>query len=89
MSTTRTKVQTTLRTDAEIARDVKRSMKADFEVPDDRIGVKVVEGFVTIEGIVTRDAQKDAAEVCAKRVQGVRGTTNKIIVEPAVSRIEA
>jgi osmotically-inducible protein OsmY len=89
MSTTKTKVQTTLRTDGEIARNIKRSMKADFEVPEDRIAVKVVEGFVTIEGIVTRDAQKDAAEVCAKQVQGVRGITNKIIVEPAESPIEA
>ena len=89
MSTTKTKGQTTSRTDAEIARDVKRSLKADFEVPNDRIAVKVVEGFVTIEGIVTRDAQKDAAEVCAKQVQGVRGIANKIIVEPAVSPIEA
>ena len=89
MSTTKMKVQTTLRPDAEIARNVKRSMKADFEVPDDRIAVKVVEGFVTIEGIVTRDAQKDAAEVCAKQVQGVRGIGNKIIVEPAESPFEA
>jgi osmotically-inducible protein OsmY len=89
MSTTKMKVQTSLRPDAEIARNVKRSMKADFEVPDDRIAVKVVEGFVTIEGIVTRDAQKDAAEVRAKQVQGVRGIANKIIVEPAVSPTEA
>ena len=89
MPTTKTKVQSTLRTDAEIARDVRRRMKADFEVPDDQIAVKVVEGFITIEGIVTRDAQKDAAEVCAKQVQGVRGIANKIIVEPAESPIEA
>ena len=89
MSTTKTKVQTTSRTDAEIARNVRRRMKADFEVPDDRIAVKVVEGFVTSEGIVTRNAQKDAAEVRAKQVQGGRGITNKIIVEPAESPIEA
>ena len=89
MSTTKTKFQTTLHTDAEIARNVRRRMKADFEVPDDQIAVKVVEGFITIEGIVTRDAQKDAAEVCAKQVQDVRGIANKIIVEPAVSPIEA
>jgi osmotically-inducible protein OsmY len=78
-----------LHTDAEIARNVRRRMKADFEVPEDRIAVKVVEGFVTIEGIVPRDAQKDAAGVCAKQVQGVLGIANKIIVEPAVSPIEA
>ncbi len=33
---TRTKTETTARTDAEIPRDVKRRMKADFEVPENK-----------------------------------------------------
>jgi len=86
---TRTKTETFARTDAEIARDVKRTMKADFEVPDDRIGVKVAEGLVTIEGTVVRDSQKTAAEACARKVKGVRGIANKITVEPAASPVEA
>ncbi len=89
MSTTKTKVQTTLRTDAEIARNVRRRMKADFEVPDDQIAIKVAEGFITIEGIVVRDSQRTAAEACAREVKGVRGIVNKITVEPAASPLEA
>ena len=88
MSTTKMKVQTTLRPDAEIARNVKRSMKADFEVPDDRITTRVVEGFITITGIVNRAVQKDAAERCAREVKGVRGIANKIEVDPAAAPIE-
>lgn len=72
------------RGDSEIARDVIHFMKADFEVPDDRIRARVRDGVVTIEGIVERDSQRRAAENCAKRVNGVRGITNNIVVEPAL-----
>jgi osmotically-inducible protein OsmY len=86
---TRTKSETAARTDAEIAGDVRRRMKADFEVPDDRIAAKVAEGFVTIEGTVFRDSQKKACEDCAREVKGVRGIINKIEVDPAASPVEA
>ena len=77
------------RGDPEIARDVIHIMKADFEVPDDRIRVRVRDRVVTIEGTVERDSQKDAAENCAKRVNGVREITNKIVVEPAALPAES
>lgn len=77
------------RTDAQIIRDVLHGMKDDLEVPDDRIRAKVADGLVTIEGTVTRDAQKAAAESCARRVKGVREVINKIEVEPAGAPIEA
>jgi len=76
-----TKIQSEVgtRPDAEIAREVIRRMKEDIEVPDDRVTIKVTDGFVTIAGIVNHATQKDAAERCA-RVKGVRGITNKIEV---------
>lgn len=77
------------RGDPEIARDVIHLMKADLEVPDDRIRVRVRDGVVTIEGTVTRDSQRDAAEKCAKRVNGVRGITNEVNVEPTTVAAEA
>jgi CBS domain-containing protein len=86
---TRTKTETVTRTDAEIARDIKRRMKTDIEVPDDRIGVRVTEGVVTIEGAVARDSQKTASETCSREVKGVRGIVNKITVEPAALPLEA
>lgn len=86
---TRTKSEAGSRTDAEIAREVTRRMKDDIEVPDDRITTKVTDGCITITGTVNRDAQKDAAERCARKVKGVRGVINKIEVEPAASPVEA
>lgn len=86
---TRTRKDQDTRTDAEIARDVRRRMKADFEVPDDRVSIKVTEGLLTIEGTVVRDSQKKAAEACGTKVKGVRGITNKIVVEPTTSPVEA
>ena len=86
---TKTKIGTVTRTDTEITRDIKRRMKTDIEVPDDRIGVKVTEGVVTIEGTVAQDFQKTAAEACSREVKGVRGIVNKITVEPAALPLEA
>lgn len=86
---TRMKSETVARTDAEISGDVRRRMKADFEVPDDRIAAKVAQGLVTIEGTVFRDSQKKAAEDCIRGVKGVRGIINKIEVEPTASPVEA
>jgi osmotically-inducible protein OsmY len=85
---TKAKIQTVERTDAEITRDVRHRMKADLEVPDDRIAVKVVEGVVTIEGTVVRDSQKNAAEICVRDVKGVREIANKIEVDPDALPLE-
>jgi osmotically-inducible protein OsmY len=85
---TRTKSEVNTRTDAEIAREVTRRMKEDIEVPDDRITTKVAEGSITIAGTVNRDAQKVAAERCAREVRGMRGITNKIEVDPTAAPFE-
>ena len=85
---TRTKSETGERTDGEITREVRRKMKENIEVPDDRITIKVADGFITVTGTVNRAAQKDAAERCAREVKGVRGIANKIEVDPAAALIE-
>ena len=86
---TKTKKDKGTRTDSEIARDIVRRMKEDYEVPDNWITVKVADGFVTIAGTVSRDAQKDAAEACARKVKGVGGIVNRIEVEAAPPPVEA
>jgi hypothetical protein len=43
------------RTDPEIARDVLEAMKLDLRVPDDRIKAGIGDGFITLEGIRTRN----------------------------------
>jgi osmotically-inducible protein OsmY len=70
------------RADDEIAREIKRKLKADFEIPDDRVMVTVTGGLVNLEGIVMRYSQKEAAERCVREVKGVRDVTNKLAITP-------
>jgi osmotically-inducible protein OsmY len=76
------------RTDPEIARDVLEMMKLDLRVPDDRLKAGIQNGFVTLDGKVDWYYQREAAESCARKVNGVRGVTNKIEVKPTVSTTE-
>jgi len=76
------------RTDPEIARDVIEAMKLDLRVPDDRLKAGIQNGFVTLDGKVDWYYQREAAESCARKVNGVRGVTNKIEVKPTVSTTE-
>jgi osmotically-inducible protein OsmY len=76
------------RTDPEIARDVIEAMKLDMRVPDDRLKAGIRDAFVTLEGNVEWNYQREAAESCARKVNGVRGVANKIEVKPKVSTTE-
>jgi osmotically-inducible protein OsmY len=73
------------RTDPEIARDAVEAMRLDMSVPDDRIKAGIREGWVTLEGTVEWNYQREAADSCIKKLHGVRGVTNKIEVKPKVS----
>jgi len=76
------------RTDPEIARDIVNAMKLDLTVPDDRLKIGVHDGYVTLEGTVDWHFQGNAAETCARNIQGVRGVLNHIAVKPKVSAVE-
>jgi osmotically-inducible protein OsmY len=75
----------TQRTDPEIARDIVHAMQMNVSVPDDRIKASVREGFVTLEGTVDWNFQRDSAATTARNINGVRGLTNKIVVKPKIS----
>jgi len=77
-----------MRTDPEMARDVVEAMKLDLRVPDELIKAGVRDGFVTLEGTVEWNYQREAAEKRARNVSGVRGVVNKIEVKSRVSTIE-
>ena len=67
------------RTDAEIAGDAVRALRVQTYVPND-IRVAVSDGFVTLEGTVTRRFQREAAEAAVRYLKGVRGLANGITV---------
>lgn len=85
------------RTDTDLAQAVLRALEWDIAVPDEKIKVRVDDGWVTLEGEVALQFHRAAAENAVRRLAGVRGVTNQIrlqimpTVKPAAvkDRIEA
>jgi osmotically-inducible protein OsmY len=71
------------RTDADIAGAVTRAIEWDAMIPTDGVKVTVSKGWVTLEGQVEWQFEKEAAERAARRITGVRGVTNLIRVQPS------
>ncbi|HJR63752.1 MAG TPA: BON domain-containing protein [Gemmatimonadaceae bacterium] len=69
------------RNDTEIAHAAVNVLKWDSEVPDDKIKMKVENGWITLEGSVDWYYQKTAAERAVRYLTGVKGVTNLINVK--------
>ena len=72
------------RPDPEIARDAVAAIKALLPISSENIKVVVKNGWVTLEGNVEWQYQRDTAEKAVRRVRGVRGVTNAIVLKPRV-----
>jgi osmotically-inducible protein OsmY len=72
----------TERNDTEIAQAIRRALLWDVWIPEDRIQSTVADGWVTLEGLVSVLRERNDAERAVRRLAGVRGVTNKILVSP-------
>ena len=72
------------RNDTEIAASARRALEWDALVPVDRIQVSVSKGWVSLNGEVEWAFQRDDAERVVRRLSGVRGVSNLIIIHPTV-----
>jgi osmotically-inducible protein OsmY len=72
------------RTDADLAKAVLNALKWDAAIPTDNLDVTVSHGWVTLKGEVDYAFQKKEAEDVVKRLSGVKGVTNLIVVKPHV-----
>jgi osmotically-inducible protein OsmY len=70
------------RTDEDIAATAVRALEWDAVIPTDRVAVTVSKGWVTLRGEVDWEYQKKDAERIVRRLTGVRGVTNLIVVKP-------
>ena len=70
------------RPDNEIAHAVVNALRWDIQVPDDKIKAKVSSGWITLEGEVEWQYQRNAAERAVRYLTGVQGVTNLIGVKP-------
>lgn len=73
------------RTDTDIAEAAVRALKGNILVPADKISITVSKGWVTLKGEVEWHYQKDEAERAVRRLYGVKGVTNLVIVKPRVA----
>ena len=73
------------RNDTEIADAAINALKWNTNVPDERVKLKVENGWVTIEGSADWQFQKDAATVAVRDIIGVKGVTNLISLAPRVN----
>jgi osmotically-inducible protein OsmY len=72
-------------TDTDIARAAIVAMEWNTMIPKDKVKVKVEDGWVTLEGSVSWDYQRDAAATAVRYLTGVRGVINLLVVKPQVA----
>lgn len=72
------------RDDNEIASEVVNAFKWHWEIPSDRIKVKVEDGWVTLEGELIWNYQKQATVKAVKNLFGVKGVTNSIKIKSEI-----
>lgn len=67
--------------DNEIATEVLNALKWDWQVPNDKVKVKVEDGWITLSGELSWNYQKDAAKKSVNNLTGVKGVTNNISIK--------
>jgi osmotically-inducible protein OsmY len=73
------------KSDEDIARACLEALKSNASLPAERIKIIVRNNWVTLEGEVEWQYQKDAAVTIVREQTGVTGITNAITVKPKVS----
>lgn len=69
------------RTDATLQRVVREMLECLARMPPEPPRVSVADGWVTLEGTVRREFQKELIEKAVREVAGVRGITNRLALE--------
>jgi osmotically-inducible protein OsmY len=70
------------RPDPEIARDAVAAIKSQLPISSEHIKIVVKDGWVTLEGQVEWQYQRQTAENAVRRIKGVKGVSNVIQLKP-------
>jgi osmotically-inducible protein OsmY len=76
------------RPDPDIAREAVESLQRDLPYSWENIKVVVENGWITLEGDVEWQYQRERAEEAVQNIRGVVGLVNKIEVKPHVQPVE-
>jgi osmotically-inducible protein OsmY len=69
------------KTNAEIANEVLNALKSNWSVPNEKVTVKVEDGWVTLEGELPWNFQREAAKDAITWLTGVKGVSNNIKIK--------
>jgi osmotically-inducible protein OsmY len=70
--------------DTTIAKDVVNALVLDWQVPNDKVKVKVENAWVTLEGELEWNYEKEAAKKAVSNVTSVKGVTNNIHITSSI-----
>lgn len=73
------------RSDQEIVTRLLTVLRGEPWVEVNHIRPSCLDGRVTLNGEVESDAEREAVEVAARGVAGVRGVTNQLIIKPGIA----
>jgi osmotically-inducible protein OsmY len=76
------------RPDPEIARDAVAAIRNQLPYSSDHVRVVVKDGWVTLEGTIEWNYQRERAEEAVRRIRGVKGVTNLIQLQGRVPPTE-
>ena len=76
------------RTDPEIARAAVEAIKDELPYSHENIKVVVKNGWVTLEGNAEWEYQRSRAEAVVRKVKGVTGISNLVVLKPRVAPSE-
>jgi osmotically-inducible protein OsmY len=76
------------RPDPEIARDAVAAIKSRLPLSSSHVRVVVDKGWVTLEGEVEWNYQREEAERAVRGLKGVKGVINTIQLKPTVTPVE-
>ena len=69
------------KTNLEIANEVVAALKMNWSVPKDKVTVLVEDGWVTLEGELPWNYQREAAKTAVNFLAGVKGVSNNIKIK--------
>ena len=70
-----------IKNNTEIANEVLKALKNRWDLPQDKVKVKVEAGWITLTGELNWNYQKEAARDAIKDLMGVTGVTNNITIK--------
>lgn len=68
-------------TDSDIATEIVNALKWSWQVPNDKVKARVENGWVTLEGELTWNYQREAAHNAIANLRGVKGVLNNLMVK--------